>query len=454
MALFGGGYSGVFRAIQSEHETAITQQGVGSRRGQMYLTDSGTLMGQFENNAPVPITDLSGKPESATGVPSGSIFMWMGYDAPPGYLLCDGSSQSSSTYSSLFAAIGTKWGGGSGSFNVPNLAGRVAVGAGSPDFFETWEGALTPGATGGKMEVELTNNHMPEHSHSLPDVIPHTHTIPSQTIDSTNHTLAGSNHAHDVDFNSSEPYDSGDSDAYLIDHYIADAIYDDDTGDDTDLKTNFTSDEVDIGTITFDASSSATGAADIDDLSHHHRYESISDWEMYGLPTNRFDTYEGDFQYGDTDDSGLDMADTMFIIGQNDSGAPTDDSGDVDDTFVYSNYNTTTNTGAGADGLAGEGAVAHTHSLGTLSGTVAAHSHTVPTTHVHKVPAAHHHSIDGNTSSAGVSISGDITVPEIVSNESSTTSAVATETGHAGTPIPDKVSVVQPWVCVNYIIKT
>ena len=49
---------------------------------------------------------------------------------PAGYLNCDGTAVSRSTYSALFALIGTTYGAGDGSstFNVPNLASRMAIG--------------------------------------------------------------------------------------------------------------------------------------------------------------------------------------------------------------------------------------------------------------------------------------------------------------------------------------
>ena len=44
---------------------------------------------------------------------------------PTGWLECDGSAISRTTYSALFAAIGTTWGVGDGSttFNIPDLRG-------------------------------------------------------------------------------------------------------------------------------------------------------------------------------------------------------------------------------------------------------------------------------------------------------------------------------------------
>ena len=63
-------------------------------------------------------------------VPSGTVSQTARATAPTGYLLCDGSAVSRTTYSSLFDAIGTVYGSGDGSttFNIPNLKGRVPVG--------------------------------------------------------------------------------------------------------------------------------------------------------------------------------------------------------------------------------------------------------------------------------------------------------------------------------------
>ena len=56
---------------------------------------------------------------------AGFVKIWAGETAPEGYLLCDGSAISRTTYSALFAAIGTLYGVGDGSstFNLPNFIG-------------------------------------------------------------------------------------------------------------------------------------------------------------------------------------------------------------------------------------------------------------------------------------------------------------------------------------------
>lgn len=63
-------------------------------------------------------------------VPAGNIEYTARSSAPSGWLLCDGSAVSRTTYATLFAAIGTTYGAGNGSttFNLPDLKGRVPVG--------------------------------------------------------------------------------------------------------------------------------------------------------------------------------------------------------------------------------------------------------------------------------------------------------------------------------------
>ena len=64
-------------------------------------------------------------------VPSGSVTAFAGSTAPAGWLKCDGSAISRTTYAALFNVIGTIYGAGDGSttFNLPNLqVGRVPVG--------------------------------------------------------------------------------------------------------------------------------------------------------------------------------------------------------------------------------------------------------------------------------------------------------------------------------------
>jgi len=66
----------------------------------------------------------------ASVVPSGSVF-WFAANAPPtGYLECDGTAISRTTYAALFAIVSTTFGVGDGSttFNLPDLRGEFIRG--------------------------------------------------------------------------------------------------------------------------------------------------------------------------------------------------------------------------------------------------------------------------------------------------------------------------------------
>jgi microcystin-dependent protein len=72
--------------------------------------------------------------DGLTGAPSGVIMAFAGTAAPTGFLACDGSAVSRTTYAALFAAIGTTWdigGEGAGNFRLPDLRGMFLRGAGT-----------------------------------------------------------------------------------------------------------------------------------------------------------------------------------------------------------------------------------------------------------------------------------------------------------------------------------
>jgi microcystin-dependent protein len=66
-------------------------------------------------------------------IPAGIVSPYAGSSAPTGWLLCDGSAVSRSTYSALFSVTSTTYGVGDGSttFNLPDLRSRIPVGAGT-----------------------------------------------------------------------------------------------------------------------------------------------------------------------------------------------------------------------------------------------------------------------------------------------------------------------------------
>ena len=80
-------------------------------------------------------------------VPTGAVIFVAMDSTPSGFLLCNGGAVSRTTYSALFAKIGTKYGAGDGSttFNLPNLIDRFVQGNATAG---TYKSAGLPNITG------------------------------------------------------------------------------------------------------------------------------------------------------------------------------------------------------------------------------------------------------------------------------------------------------------------
>ena len=85
-------------------------------------------------------------------LPIGSYIQFSGSQAPAGFLVCNGSAVSRTTYSRLFAVIGTTYGSGNGSttFNLPNLIDRFLQGSSTSG---TVKNAGLPNITGSASEL-------------------------------------------------------------------------------------------------------------------------------------------------------------------------------------------------------------------------------------------------------------------------------------------------------------
>lgn len=81
-----------------------------------------------------------------------------------GWLQCDGSSISRTTYSDLFAVIGTTYGSADDAhFNLPDCKGRVLAAPGKP--YDTAPSTLALGNSFGYQNHTLSVNEMPSHTH-------------------------------------------------------------------------------------------------------------------------------------------------------------------------------------------------------------------------------------------------------------------------------------------------
>lgn len=129
---------------------------------------------QASNVTPTPI-----------GATTGEIKMWPTATAPTGWLNCDGSAVSRTSYADLFTLIGTSFGVGDGSttFNIPDLRSRFVRGL---------PNAGTVGATGGNASVTLTQANLPNVNFTVTDA-GHSHTF---TGESHTHTLTDTGHTH------------------------------------------------------------------------------------------------------------------------------------------------------------------------------------------------------------------------------------------------------------------
>ena len=104
---------------------------------------------------------------------TGLIVPWGNNSTPSGFLDCDGTAVSRSTYATLFSVVGTTWGIGDGSttFNVPDLTDRCCVHSSPTKTFAT---------TGGANSVAVTGNvagSLGDTTISTPTLASHTHTV-------------------------------------------------------------------------------------------------------------------------------------------------------------------------------------------------------------------------------------------------------------------------------------
>ncbi|RBL89913.1 phage tail protein [Chitinophaga flava] len=90
------------------------------------------------------------------------------FNFPPiGFAMCDGQIMPISGNTALFSLLGTTYGGnGLTNFGLPNLQGRIPIGAGAGPGITNRD----LGETGGVEQVTLTANEIPPHTHLVKEV--------------------------------------------------------------------------------------------------------------------------------------------------------------------------------------------------------------------------------------------------------------------------------------------
>jgi microcystin-dependent protein len=112
-----------------------------------------------------------------TGAAIGDVKDWPSNTVPSGWMLCDGTAISRSTFATLFGVIGITYGAGDGSttFNLPDCRGRARHGKGT----HTEVGALGDNDALAVASRRVTHKHSvndPGHNHSVSDS-GHSHTL-------------------------------------------------------------------------------------------------------------------------------------------------------------------------------------------------------------------------------------------------------------------------------------
>ena len=108
------------------------------------------------------------------GIPTATIVPWSSSSVPTGFLECDGSNVSRTTYSALFAIVGTTYGSGDGSstFGLPDLQDNVPLGKSGTKALASTGGANTVTSTGNvggtTANATLSEAQLAAHTHFYP----------------------------------------------------------------------------------------------------------------------------------------------------------------------------------------------------------------------------------------------------------------------------------------------
>jgi microcystin-dependent protein len=133
------------------------------------LTVSGAIIVHNSVTVSGTLYDRTGGPVMPTGV----ILAYGASAAPSGWLICNGSAVSRTTYSTLWNVIGVNFGSGNGSttFHLPDFRGRFLRGVTTdtgrdPD--TSSRTAMNPGGKTGSKVGSVQDDAFESHSHNIP----------------------------------------------------------------------------------------------------------------------------------------------------------------------------------------------------------------------------------------------------------------------------------------------
>lgn len=186
---------------------------------EQFTSIAGTMPATFVDNVAdgslvttVQASNTTGTSLGGATIPTGAYLDYAGTTAPSGgWLLCDGSAVSRTTYARLFAQIVTMWGPGDGSttFNLPDFRGRVMVYLGTNASVSSLN--LSDGqSVANRRPQHRTTLSDPGHTH--PTQVPNSQTVaqpgtpltaggtgtPGNTSSATTGITVGTNNANDA----------------------------------------------------------------------------------------------------------------------------------------------------------------------------------------------------------------------------------------------------------------
>ncbi len=122
--------TGEVTASAGSNTIILDKTAISSKLSVSPALDDYVLIGDTNNSDNLKKTTITNIGNLFGQIPIGWVIDWAGSTLPTGYLYCDGSVISRTTYADLFTAIGTTFGAGDGSttYALPDARGRVTAG--------------------------------------------------------------------------------------------------------------------------------------------------------------------------------------------------------------------------------------------------------------------------------------------------------------------------------------